>query len=67
MGGDEMTTDIPIAPHLKSKEAIIEGIERGLADIKAGRTVSHEAAMIFSAEDHRRRRMAGLIFTAPVC
>ncbi len=40
-----MTTDIPTAPHLKSKEAIIEGIERGLADIKAGRSVSHEAAM----------------------
>jgi predicted transcriptional regulator len=41
-----MTTSIPTAPHLKSEEAIIEGIERGLADIKAGRTVSHEAAMI---------------------
>jgi predicted transcriptional regulator len=40
-----MTTDIPIAPRLKSKEAIIEGIERGLADIKAGRTVRHDAAM----------------------
>lgn len=40
-----MTTSIPTAPHLKSKEAIIEGIERGLADIKAGRTVSHEVAM----------------------
>ena len=25
--------------------AIIEGIERGLADVKAGRTVSHEDAM----------------------
>ena len=40
-----MTTSIPTAPHLKSEEAIIEGIERGLADIKAGRTVSHDAAM----------------------
>ena len=40
-----MTTDIPTAPHLKSEEAIIEGIERGIADIKAGRAVSHEAAM----------------------
>jgi predicted transcriptional regulator len=45
MGGDEMTASIPTDPHLKSKEAIIEGIERGLADIKAGRTVSHEVAM----------------------
>lgn len=45
MGVDEMTTSIPTAPHLKSEEAIIEGIERGLADIKAGRTVSHDAAM----------------------
>lgn len=40
-----MTTSIPTAPHLKSEEAIIEGIERGIADIKAGRTVSHKAAM----------------------
>jgi hypothetical protein len=47
MGGDEMTPDIPTAPHPKSEEAIIAGIERGLADIKAGRTVSHEAAMTF--------------------
>jgi predicted transcriptional regulator len=45
MGDDEMTTSIPTAPHLKSEEAIIEGIECGIADIKAGRTVSHEAAM----------------------
>jgi predicted transcriptional regulator len=41
-----MTTSIPTAPHLKSKEAIIAGIECGIADIKAGRTVSHEVAMI---------------------
>jgi len=41
-----MTTSIPTAPHLKSEEAIIEGIERGLADVEAGRTVSHEVAMI---------------------
>ena len=40
-----MTTSIPTAPHLKPEEAIIEGIERGLADIKAGRTVSHDVAM----------------------
>lgn len=51
-----MTPSIPTAPHLKSEEAIIEGIERGLADIKAGRTVSHDAAMtslrkIFDAEE----------------
>lgn len=42
-----MTTSIPTAPHLKSEEAIIEGIERGIADIKVGRTVSHEVAMTF--------------------
>ena len=42
-----MTTNSPTAPHPKSEEAIIAGIERGLADIKAGRTVSHEAAMTF--------------------
>ena len=40
-----MTTSIPTAPHLKSEKAIIEGIKRGLADVEAGRTVSHEAAM----------------------
>ena len=32
-----MTTSIPTAPHLKSEEAIIEGIERGLADIRSER------------------------------
>jgi len=26
--------------------AIIEGIERGLADVEAGRTISHEDAMV---------------------
>jgi|TARA_R100001369_G_scaffold91609_1_gene133414 predicted transcriptional regulator len=51
-----VTTSIPTAPHLKSEEAIIEGIKRGLADVEAGRTVSHEAAMtslrkIIDAED----------------
>ena len=40
-----MTTNSPVAPHFKSEEAIIAGVERGIADIKAGRTVSHEAAM----------------------
>ena len=45
MGDDEMTASIPTAPALKSEEAIIAGIERGLADIEAGRMVSHEAAM----------------------
>ena len=51
-----MTTSIPTAPQLKSEEAIIAGIEHGLANIKTGRTVSHEAAMtslrkIIDAED----------------
>lgn len=41
-----MTADIPIAPRLKSKEAIIEGIERGLADIKAGRTHERRRALV---------------------
>ena len=40
-----MTASSPTAPRLKSQEEIIEGIERGLADIETGRTVSHEAAM----------------------
>ena len=40
-----MTTNNPTAPYLKSKEATIEGIQRGLADIKADRTVNHETAM----------------------
>ncbi len=40
-----MTTNIPTSTRLKLKVDIIEGIERGLADIKAGRTVSHEVAM----------------------
>jgi len=40
-----MTANTPTGPHLKSEEAIIEGIKRGLADVEAGRTVSHEAAM----------------------
>jgi hypothetical protein len=33
--------DLPVDREL----AIIEGIERGLADVEAGRTVSHEDAM----------------------
>ena len=36
-----MTANSPTATDL----AIIEGIQRGLADVKAGRTVSHEDAM----------------------
>lgn len=40
-----MTPSIPTAPRPKSEEAIIEGIERGLADIEAGRTINHEVAM----------------------
>lgn len=39
-----MTTSSPTAPHLKSKEATIEGIQHGLADIKVGRMVGHEVA-----------------------
>ncbi|MBP64130.1 MAG: hypothetical protein CMJ62_21645 [Planctomycetaceae bacterium] len=45
MEADAMTPSSPTATVLKTEEAIIEEIERGLADIKAGRTVSHEAAM----------------------
>ncbi len=37
--------------------AIIEGIERGLADVEAGRTVSHEDAMAFI--QHRINAAAG--------
>lgn len=40
-----MTPSSPTATVLKTERAIIEGIQRGLADIKAGRMVSHEAAM----------------------
>ena len=36
-----MTANSPTATDL----AIIEGIQRGLVDVKAGRTVSHEDAM----------------------
>jgi predicted transcriptional regulator len=40
-----MTINSPTAPDRKAEQATIAGIERGLADVKAGRTVSHEAAM----------------------
>lgn len=40
-----MTPSSPTATVLKTERAIIEGIRRGLADVKAGRTVSHEDAM----------------------
>ncbi len=40
-----MTPSSPTATVLKTKRAIIEGIQRGLADVKAGQTVSHEDAM----------------------
>lgn len=40
-----MTANSPTMTDLETKRAIIEGIRRGLADVKAGRTVSHEAAM----------------------
>ena len=41
-----MTTSSPKEIQLKTKRAIIGGIERGLADVNAGRTVSHETAMV---------------------
>ena len=34
-----------IANYVQRELAIIEGIERGLADVKAGRVVPHEEAM----------------------
>ena len=40
-----MTTGTPTATVLKTERAIIDGIQRGLADIKAGRTANHEDAM----------------------
>lgn len=42
-----MTPSNPTATVLRTERAIIEGIQRGLADVKAGRTVSHEDAMAF--------------------
>ena len=42
-----MTPNSPTATVLRAERATIEGIQRGLADIKAGRTVSHEDAMAF--------------------
>ena len=40
-----MTPSSPTATVLKTERATIEGIQRGLADVKAGQTVSHEDAM----------------------
>ena len=40
-----MTAKSPTATVLKTERAIIEGIQRGLADVKADQTVSHEDAM----------------------
>ena len=40
-----MTPSSPTATVLTTERATIEGIQRGLADVKAGRTVSHEDAM----------------------
>ena len=37
-----MTPSSPTATVLKTERATIEGIQRGLADVKAGQTVSHE-------------------------
>jgi predicted transcriptional regulator len=34
-----------IERYVESEEEILEGIEEGLEDMRAGRTVSHEAAM----------------------
>ena len=34
-----------VAAYVARERGIIEGIERGLADMKAGRTVTHDAAM----------------------
>ena len=34
-----------VAAYVAREQAIIAGIERGLADMKAGRTVPHDAAM----------------------
>jgi predicted transcriptional regulator len=45
MGADAMTPSNPTATVLRTERAIIEGIQRGLADVKDGRTVSHEDAM----------------------
>lgn len=40
-----MTTSIPTAPTSSQRKLSSIGIQRGLADIKAGRTVSNEDAM----------------------
>jgi predicted transcriptional regulator len=34
-----------VAAYVARERGIIEGIERGLADMKAGRTIPHDAAM----------------------
>ena len=34
-----------VAAYVARERAIVEGIERGLADMRAGNTVSHDAAM----------------------
>jgi predicted transcriptional regulator len=44
-----------ITDYVDRELAIVAGIERGLADMKAGRTVSHEAA---------KRRIRGTIASA---
>ena len=35
-----------VETYVNRELAIIEGIERGMADVEAGRTVSHEDAMV---------------------
>jgi len=60
MEADAMTPSNPTATVLRTERAIIEGIQCGLADVKAGRTVSHEDAMasvrkiIDAAAEHGR-------------
>lgn len=45
MGADALTPSSSIATVLKIGRATIEGIQRGLADVKVGRKMSHEDAM----------------------
>ncbi len=40
-----------VSAYLDREQAIIEGVKRGLADLEAGRLVSHEAAMAELADE----------------
>ena len=42
-----MTPSSPTATVLKTERATIEGIQRGLADVKAGRTFSYDDVISF--------------------